>query len=475
MPKNQDCLPKEEQSNGRILGKCVSASHICQSQRPIVTITNLSRSQNALTNTPSGYILRADGKNINITKVDDITEWLEPTILKRTSPDSNLNNIAEDQGNKTRKVEENTDDFDGNLPAFLRNQSVEGLESQSKHDVDAPLPFCRHFSIPDNDNNDSESSDDDLTDMCNWYKNVSSFKKLEKMDVDQPKNIFAGIVKKSENLLAKKSSYDVSDVKFRNPDRIRTSEKKVSELDCKKFNIDHTAKKPVLDPNLKNVPRDREKDKANEKSNFFTKTLLSPKLSRLFKPNTAEVQRKKPETDENKDEKSKSKFFIQHPTSQSNICRSYRVRPVEDERIDQKKVPNNFLKSDIKLASMGKPMTPIFRRHIPMEKPDFVDGRFSYRDRRHAKKFPSPNVKMDNAKIAPLTDNIPLNPVHSPVHSIINAIEKSCEKPTSPKKREVGISRSNYVSLANLKIHSKNKDMNKNDSLNDAAPIERVI
>ena len=51
---------------GRALGKCVSASHICAAARPIVTLTNLSRSQHALT---PGFILRATGTGINITKV----------------------------------------------------------------------------------------------------------------------------------------------------------------------------------------------------------------------------------------------------------------------------------------------------------------------------------------------------------------------------------------------------------------------
>lgn len=377
---------QEEASNGRQLGKCVSASYICQVQRPIVTITNLSRSQNALSNT-TGYILRADGKNINITKVDNITEWLDPPPpLKRSSPDTQLNNLVDDA--KARKVEEND-----NLPPFLRNQSVEGLDSKSKYEVDTPLPFCRHFSIPDNceiqEPNDSNSSDDDL-DMYDWHKHVSSFKKLE---VEQPKNLLAGMVKKGENLLAKKSSYDV---------------------DCLRIENDRR-KKSVIDS----------KNEAKDKG-FFSKKLLSPKFTRLFK-NAPEIQSKH-DIDE---EKSKSNFFIQNPTSP---IRSYRVRPMVSE-IEK---GQNLLKSDIKLANMGKPMTPIFRRHIP-ERNDFAEGRFSYR---RPKAEPKEQMRI------------------RPIPVI--------------KEKKPGISKSNYVSLANLKINTK-KDVGKDDSMEGEKVVERVM
>ncbi|XP_061722968.1 uncharacterized protein LOC133529288, partial [Cydia pomonella] len=313
----------------------------------VVTVTNLSRSHNTL-HTP-GYILRQRPGNIDITKVDDISQWLDP---------------------RPRAA--------GSTPAFLRNQSVEGLETRAEREP--PLPFCRHHSIPDHcqadgplNDDDSDSSDDDLEDITDWHRNVStvgtSFKKPEKMEVDQPKNLLSGIVKKGENLL-KKNSYDVTNVTLRNPD-----ERKIPEVDCRRFNIDYLNKSPVMAVAVKNIQKET---KPVEKTGFFTKKLLSPKFSRLFKPNTAEVVRSKTEMDE-KEEKSRSKFFIQRPASPSNLYRGHRVRPVEDSK-DKKE--NHILKSDLKLASLGKPMTPTFRRHALSERPDFADGRFSCRDRK---------------------------------------------------------------------------------------------
>lgn len=430
-------------------------------------------------------------------QVDDITEWLEPpTPLKRTSPDAHLNQIDTHPTLKTRRVHDDPP-HPSTLPAFYRNQSVEGLESKYKNEADAPLPFCRHISIPDNceigdANNDSDSSDDD-PDMCNWYRNVSSFKKIEKRDVDQPRNLLAGIVKKGENLLAKKSTYDVTDVTLRNP-----GERKIPEVDIRRFNIDHVTKNPIMAVGIKNISKMSEVQKEPEKIGFFTKKLLSPKLSRLFKPNTLEVVRNKPDSEkEDKPDKSRSKFFIQRPASPSNICRStYKVRPVDeaDKKIRQdKKQENHLLKSDLKLASMGKPMTPIFRRHVLGERPDFADGRFSYRDRRpkYDLKVPEPKfidvgrnriktpVNVDKAKLAPLIRSSPMNN--------IPALATVPEKKIGPiksndavKKRETGISRSNYVSLANLKINSK-KDLEKTvheesrDAINAGSPLERVI
>ncbi|KAI8441855.1 hypothetical protein MSG28_005539 [Choristoneura fumiferana] len=422
---------------GRALGKCVSASHIAAPR--VVTVTNLSRSQHALhehSHAP-GYILRATPGNIAITKVDDISSWLDG---RPSAP--------------------------APLPAFLRNQSVEGLETQAKHDP--PLPFCRHYSIPNNcqdrdcrnTQEDSDSSDDDLTDITNWHRNVyssSGFKKPEKMDVDQPKNLLAGIVKKGENLL-KKNSYDVTDVTLRNPD---SNERKIPEVDCRRFNIDHLNRSPVMAAGIKNITK-LEKEKPVEKTSFFNKKLLSPKFSRLFKPNTAEVVRNKPDADD-KEEKSKSKFFIQRPASPSNLYRADRVRPVDEK---DKKRENNVLKSDLKLASLGKPMTPIFRRHYVSERPDFADGRFSYRDKKPTEhkfiELGRNRIKLPS-KDKPLTRCSPTNNVHLDV-----------DKSSEPKRP--GISRSNYVSLANLKINSK-KDFNdvKDKSRDGTSPVERVI
>lgn len=429
--------------------------------------------------------------------MDDITEWLEPpTPLKRTSPDAHLNQIDPHPTLKTRRVHD--DPPQPSLPAFFRNQSVEGLESEYKHEVDAPLPFCRHISIPDNceirdANNDSDSSDDD-PDMCNWYRNVSSSRKIEKRDADQPRNLRASIVKKGEKLLAKKSTYDVTDVTLRNP-----GERKIPEVDSRRFNIDQLTKNPIMAEGVKNILKMTEVQKEPEKTGFFSKKLLSPKLSRLFKPNTPEVVRVKPENEkEDKPDKSRSKFFIQRPASPSNICRSsYKVRPVDEadkkNRQDNKKQESNLLKSDLKLASMGKPMTPIFRRHVLGERPEFADGRFSYRDRRSKfdLKVPEPKfidvgrnrikapVNVEKTKLAPLIRSSPINNIpalatvpEKKIHSINNK--------DVVQKREAGISRSNYVSLANLKINSK-KDLEKTvddksrEEFNGSPPLERVI
>lgn len=401
--------------------------------------------------------------------MDDITEWLDsPPPLKRTSPDSQLNKLQED---KTR----NTDETD--FPAFLRNQSVEGLESTYKHDMES-APLCRHTSMtPDSyQGDDTDSSDDEYID-CNWYKNVSNSKK---MDVDA-KNVISNIIKKGEGLLSKKSSYDVADVMLRNPECLST-ERKIPEEDQRRYNIDYLKKTPIMAEGLKHIPKTVEvqKDKP-EKTNFFTKTLLSPKLSRLFKPNTAEVVRNKIETDE----KSRSKFFIQKPLSTNNIGRSsYRVRPVDEverKRLNtDQKIQNDVLKTDIKLASLGKPMTPTFRRHLPNERPDFADSRSSYRVSRS--KFEPKNepkfVDVGRNRIKaplPIEKRIrsaqnnqyqPQNNTQASQQTSQNALpfsvnEKNPPKEDKPRRRE-GISRSNYVSLANLKINSKNLDDERN-------------
>ncbi|XP_026333809.1 uncharacterized protein LOC113240661 isoform X2 [Hyposmocoma kahamanoa] len=475
------------------LGKCVSASHLPRPPRALGGAGAVSRSSHALT---PGYILRADGAGINITKVDDISEWLEPPApLKRCSPDAQLNQAEAPPPLKPRRGLGAPPPPDP-LPAFLRNQSVEGLESKYKREADAPLPFCRHISIPDHcevrDSDDSDSSDDD-PDMCDWYRNVSSFKKIEKMDVDPARNLLAGIVKEGENLLGKKASYDVADVTLRNP-----GERKIPEVDSRRFNIDQLTKSPVMAQGVKNIPKTLEAQKEPEKTGFFTKKLLSPKLSRLFKPNTAEIVRNKPESEkEDKPDKSRSKFFIQRPASPSNLRRSsYKVRPVDetDKKIRQdKKQDNNLLKSDLKLASMGKPMTPIFRRHVPSERPDFADGRFSYRERRSKcdLKVPEPKfidvgrnrikapVNVDKTKLAPLIRSSPMNNIPA-LATVPEKKLESIKNKDVVKKREPGISRNNYVSLANLKINSK-KDLEKTvddkslDAMNVSSPLERII
>lgn len=416
--------------------------------------------------------------------MDDITKWLDPPPLKRTSPDTQLNKLQE-HTNKTRKVNAEPDQHAA-LPAFLRNQSVEGLETQYKHEVDPALPFCRHISIPNSagmqDDGDSDSSDDDPT-VNTWTQNVKIF---DNMEVD-PKNVIATMVKKGENFLSKKSSYDVTDVVLRNPECL-TNERKIPEVDCRRYNIDFLTKSPLMAEGVKNITKTIEKEKPQEKSGFFP-TLLSPKFSRLFKPNTAEVVRNKEVDDK---DKSRSKFFVQRPASPNNMGRSYRIRPADS---DTSVLNNDVLKSDIKLASMGKPMTPIFRRHLA-EKPDF-DGRFSYRDRRSKyEQKPSEDSKFidlgrnriktpitsveKNTKLTPLIRSSQINNIPSlaTVPEKKNVGKKVCGDPTAlPKRREPGISRSNYVSLANLKINGKSKDLDDKcrQGANEESPVERVI
>ncbi|XP_050553014.1 LIM domain kinase 1 isoform X2 [Spodoptera frugiperda] len=461
------------------LGKCVSASHIAGAAGAAppagrATGAPLCRSHCSLHT--AGYILHATGNTINITKVDDITKWLDPPPLKRTSPDAHLNRLQE---HKARKVEP-PDHYHEHLPAFLRNQSVEELESHYKLEVNPPLPFCRHISIPNSttvpNTEDSDSSDDD-DQISTWERNVKIF---DQMEVD-PKNVIANLVKKGENLLSKKASYDVTDVVLRNPE-LMTHERKIPEVDCRRYNIDYLTKNPIMAQGVKNISKAVEKDKPQEKSGFFPKKLLSPKFSRLFKPNTTEVVRTKDTEDK---DKSRSKFFVQRPASPSNIGRSHRIRPSDS---DKPMLNKDVLKSDIKLASMGKPMTPIFRRHLG-EKPDFADGRFSYRDRRSKpsedskfielgrNRIKAPLSTLEGTKLTPLIRSSHINNIAAlttvPEKKVVD--KKKCDD--LPKRREPGISRSNYVSLANLKINGKGKDVDDKcrQRDNEDSPVERVM
>ncbi|XP_038214729.1 LIM domain kinase 1 [Zerene cesonia] len=373
-----------ERAGWSALGKCVSAGQVCAGAAGLGAGgagRARSRSHHALA---PGYILRADGPRIDITKVDDISEWLDPPPLKRTSPDSHLNNLLNDT--KTRKLE------DTNLPAFLRNQSVEGLETDQK-EHDHRLPFCRHQSIPDHceiqTDNETDSSDDEL-----------------EIRIDCNPKILTDIVKKG-NLLAKKASYDITD----SPDNLEE-----------------------LIPVKEEIPKTVDKCEKNS----LAKKLLSPKLSRLFKPNTTEVVRQREEDKE----KSRSKFFVQRPASP--IRSTYRVRPAGDEP----KISRDVIKSDLKLASLGKPMTPIFRRHLA-DRQDF-DCRYSYRDKTQD--------KLDRRKIEPPTRK---------AQNLTPLLEKKDDKP----KRREGITRSNYVRLANLKISKELKP----EGEVKGSPVERVI
>lgn len=394
-------------------------------------------------------------------QVDDISEWLEPPPLKRSSPDAHLNDLLADH--KTRKLHEDT-----HLPCFLRNQSVEGLETSSKCEVDTGFPFCRHQSFPGRceDRDDSDSSDDDDSIVDSTESKIS----------------LVDIVRKGGNLLSKKASYDVTDVTLRHE-----GERNVDREDCKRFNIDYLTKTPIMTKAVENISKCSEAPKPAEKTTFFAKKILSPKLSRLFKPNSAEVVRKQ-ETDESKDDRSRSKFFIQRPTSPGITRSTHRVRPAEDEK--KPNLSQEVLKSDLKLASMGKPMTPIFRRHLTSERPDFI-GRFSYRDRRYEPKtLDKFNGDRSRLKTNPVEKK--LTQMNRNAHSNVPALAPLVEKRDKmsidkekvrdvkdiPKRREIGISRSNYVKLANLRISKELGQTVKDKSKVEAdenSPLERVI
>lgn len=364
-------------------------------------------------------------------QVDDITEYLDsPPPLKRTSPSAHLDKLPD----KTRKVE------DHRAPAFHRSE--EGLRS-TPDQLDGFAIDCHQ---PDSDS----SSDDSVIDVDVWKQTVTNSKK---MDVDKT-------------------------VMLRNPECLN-GERKIQEEDRRRYNINYlTNQSVIVAEGIKNIPKIlKPKQVKGERSSFFSGKLLSPKLSRLFKPNTSEAVRTKVENIE-REEKSRSKFFVQSPSSPTVTRSSYRVRPVDEidkKRMNVDKKDLNVLKSDLKLASMGKPMTPTFRRHVS-DRPDFADGRFSYRDRRaYEQKNQEPKfVDVGRNRIkAPLStvekkirnakNAVPL-PAFPPIQSKI--VECNTDK---PKKREPGISRSNYVSLANLKINSK-KELDVEDSrpeLND--------
>ncbi|XP_041972334.1 LIM domain kinase 1 [Aricia agestis] len=108
------------------LGKCVSASALAPpaSAAPAPR----SRSQHALT---PAYILSEDGPRINITKVEDVSEWLEPQPAPRA--DDVLRGRT--------------------LPAFCRNQSEDGLTCRARDPPLAPAPPS-----------DTDSGDESLAD-----------------------------------------------------------------------------------------------------------------------------------------------------------------------------------------------------------------------------------------------------------------------------------------------------------------------
>ncbi|OWR55111.1 LIM domain kinase 1 isoform 2 [Danaus plexippus plexippus] len=361
--KSQSTLELELQSRdseGRALGKCVSAGALWSAgpaARPGGRAAR--RSTQALT---PGYILRPHQNGIDVTRVDDISCWVDP-----------------------------------HLPAFMRNQSEEGLQTSSKREIRPSVPFCRHDSIPAC--SDSDSSDDDL---------------LSPSPLPAAP-LLTDIMKKGGALLAARGRYDVTE-------EAPGKQRGATDDDAGKYN----KKSPVTAKWIENIPK-AQAAKPPEKTGFFTKTLGSPKLRRLFRPNNADANHK-PETDK---DRSKSNFFVQKPAGA--VRSAYRVRPASDERSD---LNRNVLECDIKLANMGTPMTPTFRRHQPVDR-DFKDGRFSYRERRFDPPRTRPPDKMADNK-----------------NNIITLAEKIKDKDgkDAVKRRPIGITRSNYVKLENLRI-----------------------
>ncbi|XP_037872316.1 LIM domain kinase 1 isoform X2 [Bombyx mori] len=349
------------------LGKCVSASQVGAGGGGPARGGRWGRAHSHQALHTPGYILQARGPTIDITQVDDISEWLEPTPLKRSQPDPQLHRPRHQVL----------------LPAFLRNQSVEEL--RPKH-------------VPSDDSSDDSE---------------------------------AGVT----------SAAPQPAVTYRSP-----AERRLPEVDVRRYNIDFLAGSPVMAQGIKNIPKIVERDKTNEKTGFFTKKLLSPKLSRLFRPNATEAGGK-PHADLNK---SNSTFFVQQPPALGRS--SYRIRPVGDAGAD-------VLQSDIKLASMGRPMTPTLRR-CP-DRPDLADARFSCRD------FRTKMINNDHVK-AHITRGAPVGQPH-------------VQRRRNPDKSEprMGISRSNYVSLANLKINNKANGLDVTErarrEVNDNSPVERVV
>lgn len=458
--------------------KCVSASQICPLKRPDIKMTNLSRSQNYLSHVQSGYIVRADGKNINITKVNDIAEWLDPpnpNKQSKTDPTQNAKLPPDIMPNlKTNSSKDEFPTSAENIPSFLRNQSVEGLESNSKDILDMPQSICRHFSIPDHS---PLVTDGDKTKTDDNTENVVSEKQLiDSVSNNKPKQL---------SQQSKFESDDQNKGPFASP--VRANVKRVQR-------------------SIINTSNQAEKC-AETKTNFITKNLMSPKLGRLF----TSKHRSEVPTDEVKN-KPKSKFFIQNPTNP--VCKSlYRVQPLEYDMstaIPSIHVKNAVGNEALKIVKSAKPTTPIFSRSTNNKNNQFKDARFSYREKRF--NFPTELVlksnidetdnklNIDDSTKTPLSrcsnsNNIPSlcglrdkNYEHKPTNEIrkehiekvhreaialnnklvncnqakvidtpIHLGKKMCDTKMEGDKfaKEHGISRSNYVSLANLKINCK--------------------
>ncbi|XP_077295938.1 LIM domain kinase 1 isoform X2 [Arctopsyche grandis] len=527
--------------------KCISASHLCLPSKPVMPGTVLSKSQNALTSTPAGYILSTVNKKINITKVDDVREWLDnPIILreglaskevaeKRQSLSENEFNFQ----NKSRKVDStntsNVDLYNVNatesgfkdpnvalkskshanvdlkyavdFPSYLRNQSVEELESDKRMMVDVLQPISRHFSIPDQyaaDNLEFSSDSDDAADDV-------------KVKISSPLT-FKRIFKTDSNAYTVNADESVKSKLFDGGKRKMNVSSNIQQL-RQNFEPKKVEPTPVEKSNCKSF-------------NTFAKKLLSPKLGRKSNNPLAKIfQHNNHQDDGSKDlknsRKGKSTFFVSKPHSiEINkaenvipICSSYSIDkdaksskvkpslkckppkvniwPTDSNLSDHHELVSN----PNKLSNGGKCITPLLRRHNRQIDDTLGSvGRFSYREKRLSPlKYMQPDkndLKQITSKFTPKDENIPFDsdcktsivpksePSDIPTPLIrcnnfkniplLNSVASEGFKIAKPSNEdttdgvqskpvtniqsqytdsELGISTSNYVSLANLRIN----------------------
>lgn len=558
--------------------KCISASHLCLPNKPVIPGTILSKSQNALSTTPSGYILSTVNKKINITKVDDVREWLDnPIVLreeskvtvaeKRQSMDNPISESEFNFQNKSRKVDDTLDksnykkiqtensefkepdlglvkvlksksqncnslnqQYVSDLPSYLRNQSVEELESDRKMAVDVLQPISRHFSIPNQDMNDDSKYSSDSDDVSEEVKPKSS-----------PGLSFRNIFKNDSNM------YTV------NPDE--SSKSKQADNNKRKINISKNIQqlRQNFEPKQTEVVPDKSKS-----FNTFAKKLLSPKLNRksmnnpltkIFQPHSLPVNEDNNCKDTKINKKGKSTFFVSKPhseinksddlnstSSSLNNVEKIQTKNMKTKNLLKSKPPKvniwptesnisdlDLISNSSKSSNTGKCITPLMRRHN-RQNDDIIGsvGRFSYREKRTSPlKYSPPDktihpeiIKPTNSTFISKNDESPLRtlksldsdncdsmPNSAPLircsnfkhipslnsetntdvslekktatdevilvndNSSINTVEDNTEiknslsntnlftKPTCFSNSELGISTSNYVSLANLRIN----------------------
>lgn len=458
--------------------KCISASHLCLPSKPVAQNNVLSKSQNALSSTPAGYILSTDDKTINITKVDDVREWLDrPIVLrnggiskeslaeKRQSVDSSINESEFIFQSKARKVahqdpltgsesykkvtplgasnehfdfakpnmdavkvlkskshhcntdfekEEHTD-----VPNYLRNQSVEELETEAKMMVDSIQPFSRHYSIQDHltdDNNDNSSdSDDTCEEVKIKTESPSAFRRMFRSD---------------------KKSYTVNTnpptAKSGEPENGKKKVQVASNIKLLQQNFEPKVDEPQVVP-----------EKHHMSFNTFAKKLMSPKLgrksissinkplSKIFSNSSSNHQASNvaKECKSDKSPKGKSTFFVTTPQpidgAVDKVGNNAQVVPRSPNcrnKIDKTPLESPLLKDTSKIShskmqiwqpdlnkssedvpakppNIGKSMTPLLRRHNRQVDDTSSVGRFSYREKRSSPlKYTVPDKNIDLAR-----------------------------------------------------------------------------